>query len=167
MRLLPLLFVLLSLPCAAQTQADYDTFIRQAEGFRWQPYRDGTGYSVGYAHRIPKGQLARFANLSGSHLDELYQVDLATAYGAAISEVTDWGSHPREVRVLIVALAFNLGATGLHDFTNFIAAINARDYLKASRELCDSRWARQVSANRLQTSLSILTRAALTLPSTP
>jgi lysozyme len=50
----------------------------------------------------------------------------------------------------MIDMTFNLGLTRLLYFKKMIAAINARDYTEASKQMLDSRWARQVG-NRAST----------------
>lgn len=56
-----------------------------------------------------------------------------------------WFSELDEVRQkVVIDMAFNLGYKGLLGFRRTIAAIERKDYKAASREMMDSRWARQV-----------------------
>jgi len=57
-----------------------------------------------------------------------------------------------EVRQRVVAdMVFNLGLPRFAQFKNMIAAIEAEDFVQASNEMMDSRWAQQVGlrASRL------------------
>lgn len=162
-RLLP--FLIVGSLCA-QTQAQYDEHIQRFEGYRAQPYVLNNRAHVGYGHLI-MGDPARYRNLSHDQLLRIYQIDFSQAYLAALTEVPSFYSHPTEVRVLIVGLSFNLGRRGLRDFTRFRAALARRDYLSAARELCNSRWARQVGRNRSQSYIQTLTSAAFVIPSMP
>jgi lysozyme len=162
----PLLFFLLLLsPLCAQSQADYDREIKGCEGFSWQPYRDGqTGkYAVGWGHSISRAEVPRHRNLSFDRLTQLYQADFSRAYAAALTQIPNWDEQPSEVRVLLVSLAYNTGATGFSRFARFKQAIIQRDYLAAARELRESKWARQVGENRVADSQKVLTRAAFRL----
>jgi len=53
-------------------------------------------------------------------------------------------NHPDNVVRVLVNMAFNLGRTRLSKFKNMVAAVNAGDYNKASDEMMDSRWYKQV-----------------------
>lgn len=157
-------FLLLAVSGLAQSQADYDAHIKKFEGFRSQPYRDGDHWAVGIGHQIPKGQRWQYANLSYDHLMQIYQVDFSYAYAAALKGVPNWEDQSKEVRVLLVALAFNVGDQGFQDFVHFRAAIVRRHYLSASEELRHSKWARQVGTARRDAYIQILIRAALQIP---
>jgi lysozyme len=52
---------------------------------------------------------------------------------------------------VLIDMAFNMGTAGLLKFNNMLTALEQENYLKASAEMMDSRWARQVKtrADRL------------------
>ena len=52
---------------------------------------------------------------------------------------------------VLVDMCFNLGFTGLMEFEKMIRALTVEDYLEASKQMLDSRWAIQVGrrANKL------------------
>jgi GH24 family phage-related lysozyme (muramidase) len=41
-------------------------------------------------------------------------------------------------------MAFNLGATGLAEFKNFLTAVKAKNYTAAAKEMLKSNWSKQV-----------------------
>ena len=53
-------------------------------------------------------------------------------------------STPTTHHVDIANMAFNLGITRLKKFQLMLSAINAEDYITASKEGLNSRWAKQV-----------------------
>ena len=161
-----LLLLLLAGSLCAQTQAQYDEHIQRFEGYRSQPYVLNNRAHVGWGHLIV-GDPARYRNLSRADHLTIYRSDFNTAYRAAIAEIPSFYSHPTEVRVLIVGLAFNLGQRGLRDFVRFRVALARHDYLSAARELRDSKWSRQVGRNRSQSYIQTLTSAAFVIPFTP
>lgn len=160
-----LLFILLAGVLSAQTQSQYDEHIQRFEGYRSEVYVVGGKAHVGWGHLIV-GDPARYRHLSRSDHLSIYRADFNTAYRAAISEVPNFYAHPTEVRILIVALAFNTGQRGLREFQEFRTALSRCDYLRAAHELRDSKWARQVG-NRSQAYIQVLTSAAFVIPSTP
>lgn len=61
-----------------------------------------------------------------------------------------WFSGQDDVRKgALIELAYNMGVTGLMTFVKFLAAMQAKDYLTAAKELTDSKWATQVSKDRV------------------
>lgn len=129
---------------AAQTPSEFREFIVQHEGVSHVRYRDSRGIPhIGIGHRIyPHENFG--SRISSAQVDQLFTRDLNTARHAALTHVSSFTTHPKEIRLLIVGLAFNIGDTGLSHFTRFISALNRHDYLSAARELENSRWARQV-----------------------
>ena len=55
-----------------------------------------------------------------------------------------WEQWPEEVKLIICNMAFNLGLPRLKKFQRMLKAVNKKDYVKASEEGLDSRWAKQV-----------------------
>jgi GH24 family phage-related lysozyme (muramidase) len=55
-----------------------------------------------------------------------------------------WEDWPEEVKLIVCNMAFNLGITRLKKFQRMLTAINLKDYVKASEEGLDSKWAKQV-----------------------
>ena len=55
-----------------------------------------------------------------------------------------WEDWPEEVRLIVANMAFNLGLPRLKKFKKMLTAINMKNYVKASEEGLDSRWAKQV-----------------------
>lgn len=72
---------------------------------------------------------------------------------AVIADLTSFAWFPTldAVRQRAVSdLRFNVGAGGFRMFRKFIAALARKDYVAASYELVASRWARQVSPDRVR-----------------
>ncbi len=56
-----------------------------------------------------------------------------------------WFPHLKDQRAaVIINMTFNLGITRLLQFKRMLAAVEKGDYLTASKEMLDSKWARQV-----------------------
>jgi GH24 family phage-related lysozyme (muramidase) len=161
-----LLFILLAGVLSAQTQLQYDAHIQRFEGYRPEVYTLHGRAHVGWGHLIV-GNPSLYQNLSRADHLSIYRSDFNTAYRAALAEVPSFYSHPVEVRILIVALAYNTGQRGLRDFRGFRSALSHRDYLSAARELRSSKWASQVGRNRSQAYIQTLTSAAFVIPSSP
>ncbi len=62
-------------------------------------------------------------------------------------------NQPRHA--VCVNMAFNLGVSGFSKFKNMIKAIENASYEKASNEMMDSKWARQVSNRANQLSIQM------------
>lgn len=53
-------------------------------------------------------------------------------------------------RAVILSMVFQNGGTGLRKYKRFIAAVKARDFDEAAKEMLDSKWAREDSPARAQ-----------------
>lgn len=53
---------------------------------------------------------------------------------------------------VIVSMVFNMGLSRFKEFTQMIKALELRDYEKASNEMLDSKWARQVKDRAIELS---------------
>lgn len=54
-----------------------------------------------------------------------------------------WGEQPEPARLVLQNMAFQMGIAGLLKFGRALAAMQARDYARASSEMLDSLWAKQ------------------------
>jgi hypothetical protein len=55
-------------------------------------------------------------------------------------------------------MAFNLGASGLAEFKNFLGAVKSKNYTTAATEMLKSNWSKQVG-NRAKTLADIVSRS--------
>ena len=131
------------------------------EGCVLEVYKDHLGYfTVGVGHLIrpsdeewgrPVG-----TRVTQTRADELPVVDfnnvLKECENAFSTSWPDWMPNPdnkwenwpEEVKLIVANMAFNLGLPKLKKFKKMLTAINMKDYVKASKEGLDSRWAKQV-----------------------
>ena len=61
-----------------------------------------------------------------------------------LSNLDFWYDLTPERRSVLINMAYNLGVNGLINFKKMIAALKIGDYEKASVEMKDSKWYRQV-----------------------
>ena len=120
--------------------------LRTHEGVEKFPYKCTAGYlTIGVGRNIEE------RGLLDDEIDFLLDNDI----NIAIDEVAatyDWFFNLSEVRQrVIIDMVFNLGLPRFAQFRNMIAAIEAEDFVQASNEMMDSRWAQQVGlrASRL------------------
>ena len=123
------------------------------EGVVYEIYHDHLGYpTFGVGHLVLKsdeeyGQ-AVGTPVSKERVRECFEKDLNTAIDECY---TLYGpgtflNFPQEVQEILVNMMFNLGRPRLSKFKNFHAALIAQDWVKASEEMKDSLWYRQVGA---------------------
>lgn len=138
--LIALCLLAAALPGRAQSYTELRVHIVVEEGYSLKPYVLRGVYHVGIGHRVygvPR-------TLTKREVEHLFAADLKKAGDTVYVSTLRFSRHPKVVRVMLVSLAFNVGTAGYLDFTRFRAAIDARDYRTAARELQASNWARQL-----------------------
>jgi lysozyme len=120
--------------------------LRLHEGVEHKPYKCTAGYlTIGVGRNIEE------RGLSDDEIDFLLDNDVQIVVDE-LGRTYDWFFDLSEVRQRVIAdMVFNLGLPRFSQFKNMIAAIEAEDYVQASNEMMDSRWAEQVGlrASRL------------------
>lgn len=128
------------------------THLRVAEGFRSRPYLDTATppvWTIGYGHALPRitREDVRDMEWTREQAEKALDEDVANAIHDAGS--FGWWLTLDQVRqAAVVELCFNLGITKFREFRKTIAAIQNREFQKASRHLLDSKWAKQVGPTR-------------------
>jgi len=126
-----------------ENQGEFDRMVAQLkrhEGKVLHEYKDHLGFStIGYGRLIEKGM----GGITEAEADYLLMNDMSKFIKDA--EKFDWfaGLNPAR-KAVIVNMLFNLGLTRFNRFLKFKQALSEGDYLTASREMLDSKWARQV-----------------------
>ncbi len=134
-------FLLLCVSASAQTYSELRAHIIIEEGYSPIPYLLRGVPHIGLGHRIYGAGPKRLTN---AQIEVLFAADLKTACEIAYRETEHFSRHPKPVRVLLCALAYNLGESGYHEFYRFRAAIDRGDYPAAARELQASKWSTQL-----------------------
>ena len=120
------------------------------EGCVLKVYRDHLGYfTIGVGHLVlPSDEewgTGEGTPITQTRADELLFHDLNTVLDECESHFhQNWSLWPEEVKLIIANMAFNLGITRLKKFQLMLTAINAEDYIEASKEGLNSKWAKQV-----------------------
>lgn len=129
-----------------------DMLVRH-EGLRLKPYRDTVGkLTIGV----------------GRNLDD----NGISAEEAMLMLDADIVDHSREAQKLpvfvkldmvrqdvLIDMTFNLGLPRLQGFKKFLAALEARDWPQAAKEMLDSKWATQVGSRATELARMIETGA--------
>ena len=159
---IPLLLVLATLILSAlstpaQTQAsnqspsdDYLPSLLVYEGSRLVPYVDnGRQWTVGIGHRLTgAGIRPPKEHYTTAEVTQFYSEDLESTLAFLRRDEPDFDRLPFGVRLTMVHLVWTCGQTGYIGWIKFRAAIRARDYRLAARELFWSRWWTQVGPMR-------------------
>lgn len=112
--------------------------IKRHEGFRSKPYKCTAGkLTIGYGLNLDAGVNEELAQLILE-----YQVKRITNELRKLEWFFDIDSFARQD--VIVNMAFNLGVAGACKFHKMINAISMHDYHEASKEMLNSKWAKQV-----------------------
>lgn len=113
--------------------------LKAHEGLELKPYLDTKGkLTIGYGRNLQD------VGISLQEAETMLANDIADARRRA-EQLFDWYSTLDSVRQdVIVMLVFNMGAAKLGHFIQMIQAIKAGDFYRASQEMLDSMWARQV-----------------------
>lgn len=82
--------------------------------------------------------------LIDTHVNALFEIDLNDAVADAAAMVPNFWELPDGVQLAVVDMCFNMGGPRFAKFVKLIAALEARDFGRAAREMLESKWARQV-----------------------
>ena len=123
------------------------------EGVVNEIYLDHLGYpTFGVGHLVletdPEYGQEVGTPISEERTKECFEKDLDTAISECelLYEDGFFGDLPDEVQQILVNMMFNMGRPRLSKFKNFNAALLDCDWKKASEEMVDSLWYRQVGA---------------------
>ena len=133
-------------------QAIYET-LKIDEGVKYEIYNDHLGYpTFGVGHLVLSSDAehgkALGTRVSEERVQECFERDLDTAIAECetLYETRTFAEFPSEVQEVLVNMMFNMGRPRLSKFKNFNAALLDCDWKKASEEMVDSLWYRQVGA---------------------
>ena len=118
-------------------------------------YEDSEGYlTIGVGRLIDK---RKGGKLSDDEIEYLLDNDIDKVINQAI-RAFPWYQDMDDVRQEVVLnMIFNLGIAGFSRFKHTIEAIARHDFVDASREMLDSRWASQVGNRALRLSEAMRT----------
>lgn len=122
------------------------------EGNKAKPYTDTVGKLT-----IGVGRNLTDRGLSPDEVNYLLANDIVIATSDAKKLVPVFDSLDDVRQEVLVNMSFNLGIDRLRGFKRFLAAVNAKDFAKASVEMLDSLWAKQVGARANRLSKAMLT----------
>ncbi|MDD2358674.1 MAG: glycoside hydrolase family protein [Thiovulaceae bacterium] len=117
--------------------------IKKNEGFKGVVYKDTLGFdTIGYGTKLPLTQ-------------EEAQLILVSRMGAKASELKSvqpvFETLPVNKQGIIIEMCYQMGVNGVMNFKNMWFALQKKDYATASKEMLNSKWAKQTPnrANQL------------------
>ena len=118
------------------------------EGCKLEIYLDHLGYkTVGIGHLITEDdELYGFevgTTVSQEHVDDLFHEDIQRTVRDCELLYSDFNDLPEEAQLCIANMCFQLGRPRLSKFKKMKMAVDNRDWVEASRQMLDSRWAKQ------------------------
>jgi lysozyme len=133
-----LILILLSLTVSAM---DLTSTLKVEEGFSTVVYKDHLGFdTIGYGHRCAANHRA----ITKSEAEAILAADIAEAIAGV--EKLIGKDHPQEVKNILTMMVFQMGLKGVKGFTDTLRLIRAKDYKGASKEMLNSKWAKQTPA---------------------
>ncbi len=120
-----------------QTKAE----IKKEEGFRMEVYKDTLGFSTGgYGHKMLEGEIPP-TDMAG--WTKLFERDFARAVTGAEELLMISPNVDDTARHIVVEMCYQMGGYGVSKFHGMLSALQESDYVTASKEMLDSRWAKQ------------------------
>lgn len=148
---------------AEDTKLTFDdilSLLKQHEGYRKKIYSDSLGIptiGIGFnmtrpdAKRLIKEIGGNYNNLllgkeelSDEQVLTLFKINIKTAYSDAKRYLPQFDSLPRNIKLAVLDMSFNLGYPRLSKFVNTKKYIENGDYRLAGEEILKSKWATQV-----------------------
>ena len=120
--------------------------VKKHEGYRNKVYLDTLGKrTVGVGHLCVEDFWEDDKEYEESFLTEILEKDLQEAIRGARSLMEEHGCADIDEKAeeLLIEMVFQLGMTGVSKFRNMWKALAEKNYIGASYEMLDSRWAKQ------------------------
>ena len=119
------------------------------EGCKYEIYLDHLEYKTfGIGHLCKATDLENDMDIdtevSKERVDECFKADIAITIEDCNVLYTNFNDIPEEAQLILANMMFNLGRPRLSKFLNLKVAVNDEDWMEASTEMMDSKWARQV-----------------------
>lgn len=113
--------------------------IKEYEGFSRLVYECTSGYAtIGYGRNVEQ------MGISKEEADVMLNNDIAQCLKELRGIMNRFDELPDKAQLVLVDMCYNLGLSKLLNFENMLDAIDAGNWDKASQELLDSKYAKQV-----------------------
>ena len=123
--------------------------IKQREGYRLDVYKDTLGFDTGgYGHKILPGE---DIPTTKEGWDKLFDQDFDKAWDLKDRFCAENNLNiPSKAECILCEMTYQMGFGGVSKFKMMIAALQQNDFVEASLQMLDSRWAKQ-TPNRANT----------------
>ena len=112
--------------------------LKRHEGLRLKVYRCPTGkLTVGYGRNLED------RGITQDEADYLLVNDIRCVEDALVKELPYWDKLPATVQDVLINMGFHMGVPGLLKFRKTLGYIEEGNWIEASREMLNSRWAKQ------------------------
>ena len=115
------------------------TELKRDEGLRLKPYKDSVGKTT-----IGVGRNLDDVGITELEAEHLLANDIAVACAELDRECPWWITRPDDAQRAMVNMVFQLGIGRFMGFKKMIACLQAGDYIGASNNALQSKWAEQV-----------------------
>jgi len=142
--------------------------IKDHEGYYNKVYIDSVGKpTIGIGLNLMRPEARSFIKQVGANYDriiagqeilndkqinDLFNMQLKVAYKDVKRFIPNFDQLPKNVKLVLVDMSFNLGGPRLGKFKNTKQLIAAGNYQGASREILQSKWAKQVGRRAVKDS---------------
>ena len=121
----------------------------KSEGIVYSTYHDILGLKTcGIGHLCREGEpefdMPIGTEISEERVTELFEQDIQTCINDCKKIYDDWDSMPETVKIVCCDMMYNLGYPRYSKFSKTISYIRDGKWLKASEEMLDSKWSRQL-----------------------
>ena len=123
--------------------------LAEDEGCKYEIYNDHLGYATfGIGHLVTDSDLEYGQEIgtevSKERVDECFKADIEITIEDCNILYSNFNDIPEEAQLIIANMMFNLGRPRLSKFLKLKAAVDDEDWMEASVQMMDSKWAKQV-----------------------
>jgi lysozyme len=118
--------------------------LKRQEDLSLVPYQCSENHwTIGYGHNLDAHGEHIVPGITKEKAEYLLDMDIQQAIIGCQSRIPDFEMLDEVRQAVLVNMAFQMGIKGLLEFKNTLAAIAARDWPLAAKEMLNSLWARQ------------------------
>ena len=137
--------------------------LKEDEGCKYEIYLDHLGLPThGIGHLITEWdeeyEKKVGTEVSEERVNECFAKDVETVLEDCKVLYSNFNELPEEVQLILANMMFNMGRTRLSKFSKLKLAVDDEDWMEASIQMEDSKWAKQVPnrANRLSERMGVV-----------